>query len=33
MAAKPTPVVFIPALLSDNAMYRELIQRVMAETG
>ena len=28
MAAKPTPVVFIPALLSDNAMYRELIQQL-----
>ena len=25
MAAKPTPVVFIPALLSDDAMYREVI--------
>jgi pimeloyl-ACP methyl ester carboxylesterase len=28
MAAKPTPVVFIPALLSDDAMYRELIQQL-----
>jgi pimeloyl-ACP methyl ester carboxylesterase len=28
MAAKPTPVVFLPALLSDDAMYRELIQQL-----
>lgn len=28
MAAKPTPVVFIPALLSDDAMYRELIHQL-----
>jgi hypothetical protein len=25
MTATPTPVVFIPALLSDEAMYREVI--------
>jgi pimeloyl-ACP methyl ester carboxylesterase len=28
MAANPTPVVFIPALLSDDAMYRELIEQL-----
>jgi pimeloyl-ACP methyl ester carboxylesterase len=28
MAATPTPVVFIPALLSDDAMYREMIEQL-----
>ena len=28
MPAKPTPVFFIPALLSDNAMYREVIEQL-----
>ncbi len=28
MAAKPTPVVLIPALLSDDAMYREVIEQL-----
>jgi pimeloyl-ACP methyl ester carboxylesterase len=28
MSAKPTPVVLIPALLSDDAMYRELINQL-----
>ena len=28
MAATPTPVVFIPALLSDEAMYREVIEQL-----
>src|SRR4051794_11280219 len=28
MAATPTPVVLIPALLSNDAMYRELIQQL-----
>jgi pimeloyl-ACP methyl ester carboxylesterase len=28
MTATPTPVVFIPALLSDEAMYREVIEQL-----
>ena len=28
MADQPVPVVFIPALLSDDAMYREVIERL-----
>ena len=28
MTARPTPVVFIPALLSDEAMYREVIEQL-----